>query len=838
MAVKPWSMSNMANSGNNSGDTKLEELIANVPVSEVFYKDKDGKIKGTGIRVLENNTILAPNNFGVESGSINFGDLITLSEASGYLGLLNHLNNKQYQMVDYYVPRDKPSSDPAFFRLIEAEYRAYGTTDDSTVITSNPLSFNYTTKLNARTNSLVITAASPMKNVRIKMTAVDSGVTLKYLPTKAAWLGEEEGYDFDSGENIIDFLDSPLPLSAGTALHFEVVGDNISIMGSAGGIPALSAYVQRGELVDVATAMDITPEKIVEGLVTLKSPNKLPKSAVQDAVLSVNGNYGDVVISNQTLNSQPYSETLTAFSQLPLDPNQIFVTDDDGNLHLSALSQYSQSLLNLSTSQAWHSMLQLGDVAGKDVGGPGGVVALDDNGKLPVDVIPPMESLVTSVNGEQGEIHISYEDVGAAPVDHRHSIEQVDGLDTEIEALRTEIAEKESRGSQIDYSRLINVPEAVRVEYPVTTVNSKTGDVTLTAEDLGAAEEVHSHEVSDVNGLREELDNKINRDEKIPYSSLSGTPNIPTVSYPVTSVNSKTGSVSLTASDVGAATTNHGHKISDVTGLQTALDNKISVGSTIPYNTLSGTPTIPSAQIQSDWNQTNASALDFIKNKPTINYPVSSVNGKTGNVVLSSTDTGSAPAQHTHNVSDVNGLQAALDNKMGKGDTIAYSAITGTPSIPNNTNQLTNGSGFITVSQAPVQSVNGRTGDVVLTASDIKGGAAATQLTKYFRSDNTQPTGVKVKWYTVTSDANSAWTLALGTDFTEILDVQVTAISTSSAITGIRNASLNAWTAKSTSLSGMTYGSNLILSILVGGAQGLAPAPNTTIRVRVEGLSA
>lgn len=36
------------------------------------------------------------------------------------------------------------------------------------------------------------------------------------------------------------------------------------------------------------------------------------------------------------------------------------------------------------------------------------------------------------------------------------------------------------------------------------------------------------------------------------------------------------------------------------------------------YNDLTNKPTIPAAQIQSDWNQSNNTALDFIKNKPTI----------------------------------------------------------------------------------------------------------------------------------------------------------------------------------------------------------------------------
>ena len=42
------------------------------------------------------------------------------------------------------------------------------------------------------------------------------------------------------------------------------------------------------------------------------------------------------------------------------------------------------------------------------------------------------------------------------------------------------------------------------------------------------------------------------------------------------------------------------------------------ISKTGSYNDLSDKPTIPAAQIQSDWNQTNTSSLDYIKNKPTI----------------------------------------------------------------------------------------------------------------------------------------------------------------------------------------------------------------------------
>jgi hypothetical protein len=43
-----------------------------------------------------------------------------------------------------------------------------------------------------------------------------------------------------------------------------------------------------------------------------------------------------------------------------------------------------------------------------------------------------------------------------------------------------------------------------------------------------------------------------------------------------------------------------------------------TVATTGSYNDLLSKPTIPAAQIQSDWTQSNVSALDYIKNKPTI----------------------------------------------------------------------------------------------------------------------------------------------------------------------------------------------------------------------------
>ena len=59
----------------------------------------------------------------------------------------------------------------------------------------------------------------------------------------------------------------------------------------------------------------------------------------------------------------------------------------------------------------------------------------------------------------------------------------------------------------------------------------------------------------------------------------------------------------------------------------------------------------------------------------------------------------------------------------------AYSSLTGLPTIPTNTNQLTNGAGFLTT--APVASVAGRTGAITLSASDVSGLASVATSGAY-----------------------------------------------------------------------------------------------------------
>ena len=137
--------------------------------------------------------------------------------------------------------------------------------------------------------------------------------------------------------------------------------------------------------------------------------------------------------------------------------------------------------------------------------------------------------------------------------------------------------------------------------------------------------------------------------------------------YPVSSVNSKTRQVVLTAKDVDA---------------------------------LPDTTKIPTKTSELD----NDSGF-LTKNDA--NYPVTKVNNKTGEVMLSAVDVGALP---------------------------------NTTKIPSKTSELDNDSGFITqeaIPNIPVQSVNNKTGAVQLSASDV-GAVDSSKITTTLTDSNEQ----------------------------------------------------------------------------------------------------
>ena len=158
----------------------------------------------------------------------------------------------------------------------------------------------------------------------------------------------------------------------------------------------------------------------------------------------------------------------------------------------------------------------------------------------------------------------------------------------------------------------------------------------------------------------------LNNVDNVKQYSLSNPP-----PYPVSSVNNKTGAVSLDASDVGAVST------SDITQ---------TLGTS--------TTKVPSEKAVSD-ALSGAGAGDMLK-------AIYDPNGS---------------------VATAGGIPNYVEANGGKIDTIKVNGATQPITnkevditVPTNNNQLTNGAGYITASEAPVTSVNGQTGDITVSA--------------------------------------------------------------------------------------------------------------------------
>lgn len=257
MAIYPGGKVKNTGSGTANEDPRFTEFMEEAPKREVFVQDNNGQWVGTGMVMLSDNTLLAPEGFGAESGSVKFGDLINLSEASGYLAIYNYLEQSQYQMVDYHVPKNKASSKPTYVWLYEPENEFLAQPTDTTQLNANPLIFTYTTQLQSRVNAIKFKAYAAMSNVRLKITDVSSGVVVKYYPSKSSWEGDNNGVSFSVGENLINFNDSPLLFSPNTTLRYEITADSVSLSGNATGIPYVAGVLQRGEIITLADQKDI-----------------------------------------------------------------------------------------------------------------------------------------------------------------------------------------------------------------------------------------------------------------------------------------------------------------------------------------------------------------------------------------------------------------------------------------------------------------------------------------------------------------------------------------------------------------------------------------------------
>ena len=207
----------------------------------------------------------------------------------------------------------------------------------------------------------------------------------------------------------------------------------------------------------------------------------------------------------------------------------------------------------------------------------------------------------------------------------------------------------------------------------------------------------------------------------------------------VTSVNSKTGAVTLSASDVSAASTTHTH--GDITNAgDITATAEIASGDRIIINDESA------SKVTNSSITFGTSTSTFLSNKGTWETPasaVTSVNSKTGAVVLDASDVSAASSTHTHGNITNGGDITATAPTIANGDQIVIN--------DNSESKITNGPTFDGNTTNKYLSPKGTWENIPSVPSPadatpiMDGTAAIGTSTDYAREDHVHPTDTSLQ---------------------------------------------------------------------------------------------
>lgn len=407
----------------------------------------------------------------------------------------------------------------------------------------------------------------------------------------------------------------------------------------------------------------------------------VPGAGGQDpetGVSSVNGKTGAVVLTASDVGALPNTTTIpTKTSQLD---------NDSGFIDSSALDGYAKTTdIPTKTSQLTNNsgFITANDVPVQSVDGATGAVV--------TNAVKTISQSLTDTQKAQARTNIG---AGTSSFDGNYeSLSNKPTIPTQTSQLENNsgfitTADVPTKTSQLNNDSGFVDAAGASAAAPVQSVNTKTGVVMLTQDDVGnGVTYVRTH-----NDFTDAAKQQINTNED---------------------------NIVMLDSDMEAAqgdiTTLKGNVTTLTTALQSKQDKIVGGASTITDDNLTANRALVSngsgKVVVSTVTSTELGYLDGVTSnvqtqldKKLESAPVTSVNTKTGAVVLDALDVGALPD---------------------------------TTSIPTKTSDLTNDSGYITSDDVPVKSVNGKTGNVELVASDIGALAAPATMTanQWFKTD-------------------------------------------------------------------------------------------------------
>lgn len=461
-------------------------------------------------------------------------------------------------------------------------------------------------------------------------------------------------------------------------------------------------------------------------VLTAADVGALPTSYTPPAppVTSVNGETGDVALTSADVGAIPTTQkaqpngvaSLNSAGQVPIAQSR--VASVDGQTGDVVLDYAIEADITSAVAAHVAATDPHGDRAYADAqfieqsqaGAANGVAQLGADGKLITSQVPAVAITNTYVVGTEAEMLALTANQGDI-------------------AVRTDLSET----FILAHGDPTVLADWQWLEAPtggVVSVNGQQGVVNLGAADVGA---VAVGAVGTANGVA-----ALGSDGLVPTAQL---PPYPTV--PVQSVNGHTGVVALTAADVGALPDTYTPPAAPVSSVNGETGDVV----------LSAADVGALTQTQADARYALSSALGAASGiatlgtdgiltasqRPAITFPVTTVNGQTGDVMLAATDLGAETPTGAQAKADA-AQTAAVTTAEAYTDTSFASAIPLTQKGANNGVATLDASGVLTSSQAPVGSVNGKTGLVVLSASDVN--ALATNAPGTVNLPSAASTGV------------------------------------------------------------------------------------------------
>jgi hypothetical protein len=308
-------------------------------------------------------------------------------------------------------------------------------------------------------------------------------------------------------------------------------------------------------------------------------------------------------------------------------------------------------------------------------GGTGGVSSYNDLTDVPTEFTPSAHTHeIADTTGLQAALDSKQAAGSYADASHTHDYADLTDVPTEFTpsahtheiadttGLQAALDSKQAAGSYADASHTHDYADLTDVPTEFTPSAHTHDYADLTGVPTEFTPSAHTHGIADTTCLQAALDSKqaagsyADASHTHDYADLADKP---TEFPPAAHAHELADVTGLETALLGKAATTHTHTQSDITGLETALLGKANATHTHPLSDLpaSGATT---GQV------------------PTFNgtswVPQDALAGVTSYLDLTNVPSTFPPATHTHTISDVTGLETALDGKQAAG---AYLTATG-----------------------------------------------------------------------------------------------------------------------------------------------------------------